>query len=157
MGKWMPPLNSAHRTGPDTPWNDGPMAEGWFCERENINLWNFSYFYLLRENQWRYSETEVTSGFRALNVTSSQSPRNFYAARDVYLRGRYSVYVGGRNILIWTDFLKCPISSIVLSERITPHLTGMPRGNERIVTRRDIDLEHVTYISTCPRLLQPCL
>ena len=85
----------------------------------HINLWNFSYFYLLRENQWRYSETEGTSGFRASNMTSSQSPRNFYAAGDVYLRVRYSVYLGGRSILIWTDFPKCP-SSIVLSERITP-------------------------------------
>ena len=37
-------------------------------------------------------------------MTSSQSPRNFYVAGDVYLRVRYSVYIGGRNILIWTDF-----------------------------------------------------
>ena len=117
----MVPFDSALRIGPYTPWNDGPLAEGWFCEGLNINLWNFSYFYLLRENQWRYSETEGTSGFRASNMTSSQSPRNFYAAGDVYLRVRYSVYLGGRSILIWTDFPKCP-SSIVLSERITPHL-----------------------------------
>ena len=117
----MTPLNSAHRIALYTPWNDGPVAEGWFCEGENINLWNFLYLYLLRENRWRYNEMEVTSGFRASNMTSSQSPRNFYEAGDVYLRVRYSVYLGGRSILFWTDFPKCP-SSMVLSERITPHL-----------------------------------
>jgi len=110
MGKWMPPLNSAHRIGPYTPWNDGPLAEGWFCEGLNINLWNFSYFYLSRENQGRYSETEGTSGFTASNMTSSQFPWNFYPAGDVYLRVRYSVYLGGRSILIWTDFPKCASS-----------------------------------------------
>ena len=100
----MVPFDSALRIGPYTPWNDGPLAEGWFCEGLNINLWNFSYFYLLRENQWRYIETEGTSGFRASNMTSSESPRNFYVAGDVYLRVRYSVYLGGRSILLWTDF-----------------------------------------------------